>query len=137
MRLSQLSLPIALSLFACTGDEPAAASLVGTWAPQSAQLGGQDFPVVNFQGANLQLTADTYEFAGDKGSYFLVNTSTPARLDIAGKEGPNAGRTIQAIYELSGDQLTVCYQLGVGERPTAFASPADSMVFLVRYQRVP
>jgi uncharacterized protein (TIGR03067 family) len=137
MRSALLSIPIALSLFACSGDEPVAASLVGAWAPQSAQLGGAELPIATFQGANLNLTADTYEFAGDKGSYVLVNTSTPTRIDILGKEGPNAGRTIQAIYELKDDQLAVCYQLGTGARPTTFESPAGTQVFLVRYQRVP
>ena len=137
MRPILLAVPIAFSLFACSGDEPAAAALAGTWAPQSAQLGGQDFPIIGFQGANLLLTADTYEFAGDTGTYTLIGTAKPAQLDIHGQVGPNAGRTIPCIYELDGDELNACYQLGEGERPRAFESPADSMVFLVHYHRVP
>jgi len=57
-------------------------------------------------------------------------------MDIHGREGPHAGRTIQAIYELAGEQLTICYQLGSGERPTEFKSARGSQVLLVRYQRV-
>jgi len=57
-------------------------------------------------------------------------------MDIRGREGPNAGRTIQAIYELAGEQLTVCYQLGSGERPSEFKSAKGSQVLLVRYLRV-
>lgn len=137
IRRTLLALPFVISLFACSGDQPAAALLTGTWAPQSAQLGGLDMPIAAFQGSNLNLTTDGYEFAGDKGTYTLVTTTKPAQLDILGQEGPNAGRTIQAIYELSGDHLTVCYQLGAGPRPTAFESPADTQVFLVHYQGVP
>lgn len=137
MRPILLSLSIALALFACSGDQSAASSLIGTWAPQSAQLGGAELPIAAFGGSNLNLTADTYEFAGDKGTYSLIGTAKPAQLDILGQDGPNAGRTIPAIYELAGDQLTVCYQLGEGARPTTFESPAGTQVFLVRYQRVP
>jgi uncharacterized protein (TIGR03067 family) len=111
-------------------------TLAGQWAPQSAELGGQVFPVATFGGATLLLTADTYEFAGDKGTYATVSTSPPAGMDIRGREGPNAGRTIQAIYRLAGDALTVCYQLGPGARPSDFTSAGGSQVLLVRYQRI-
>ena len=76
--------------------------------PVSAELGGQTFPVANFGGAILRLTTDTYEFAGDKGTYSVLSKGSPARMDIRGREGPNAGRTIPAIYALAGGQLTVC-----------------------------
>jgi uncharacterized protein (TIGR03067 family) len=127
-----LVLPVAFALAACSRH-----SLAGQWAPQSAELGGQAFPVANFAGATLRLTADTYEFAGDKGSFALVSTSAPAKMDIRGREGPNAGRTILAIYELAGDQLTICYQLGPGARPTDFNSASGPQVLLVHYKRVP
>jgi uncharacterized protein (TIGR03067 family) len=106
------------------------------WVPESAQLSGQAFPIATFAGATLRLTADAYEFGGDKGAISLHPTGSPAQMDITGREGPNAGRTIQAIYELVGDQLTVCYQLGQGVRPTEFTSPPGSQVLLVRYRRV-
>jgi uncharacterized protein (TIGR03067 family) len=122
---------VVLALAACSR-----ATLAGRWAPQSAELGGQAFPVANFGGATLQLTMDSYEFAGDKGTYAVLSTNPPATMDVRGREGPNAGRTIQAIYELAGDQLTVCYQLGAGERPREFRSAAGPQVLLVRYTRV-
>jgi len=56
---------------------------------------------------------------------------------IHGEVGPNAGRTIPAIFELSGDRLTVCYQLGKGERPAAFDSKLGPQVLLIHYKRVP
>ena len=128
---------LAFALAACSSASTTRPTLTGKWAPQSAELGGQVFQVENFRGATLQLTMDTYEFAGDKGTYSVLSTRPPAKMDIRGREGPNAGRTIQSIYELSGDQLTVCYQLGSGERPIDFTSAKGSQVFLVRYKRVP
>lgn len=131
-RVLGLGVLAVLSLAACA-PRP---SLAGEWAPASAELGGQDFPVATFQGANLKLTANTYDFAGDKGTYAVLPGSRPAPMDIRGQEGPNAGRTIQAIYQLSGDQLTICYQLGTGERPAEFKTPKGSQVLLVHYRRV-
>jgi uncharacterized protein (TIGR03067 family) len=126
----------ALAFAACTSTRTPDPTLAGQWEPENAELGGKVFPVANFGGANLQLSMDTYEFAGDKGTYAVLPTSSPARMDIHGLEGPNAGRTIQTIYKLTGEQLTVCYQLGSGERPGEFKSATGSKVLLVRYKRV-
>jgi uncharacterized protein (TIGR03067 family) len=136
IRRPLLGLLVAVVLAACSSARTAPPTLAGNWAPLSAELGGQVFPVANFAGATLRLTTDTYEFAGDKGTYAVVSTSPPAKMDIHGQVGPNAGRTIQAIYELTGDQLTVCYQLGAGERPGEFQSTNGSQVLLIRYKRV-
>lgn len=131
-RVLGLGLVAVLALAGCSSG----ASLAGDWTPASAELGGRDFPVANFLGGRLRLTANTYEFAGDKGTYAVLAAGRPASMDIRGQEGPNAGRTIQAIYEISGDQLTICYQLGTGERPAEFKSPAGSQVLLIHYRRV-
>jgi uncharacterized protein (TIGR03067 family) len=137
MRRLLLGLPIALAVAACASTPTPRPTLAGRWTPLSAELGGRAFPVANFGGATLQLTKDTYEFAGDKGTYTVLSTRPPATMDIRGQEGPNAGHTIQAIYELAGERLTICYQLGSGERPTAFSSAQGPQVLLVHYQRVP
>jgi uncharacterized protein (TIGR03067 family) len=127
----------ALVLTACAHTPPGGARLDGRWAPTRAELGGQDFPIANFGGATLRLAADTYTFGGDSGTYAVVPAASPAQMDIHGAVGPNAGRTIPAIFMLIGDQLTVCYQLGPGERPTELASPKGSQILLVSYRRVP
>ena len=113
----------------------AAPSLAGQWAPESAELGGHPFPVASFGGATLLLTSDGYEFADDRGTYTALGGAPPAAMDIHGHDGPNAGRTIPARYVLDGDRLTICYQLGPGDRPVALASPAGSQVLLVHYVR--
>jgi uncharacterized protein (TIGR03067 family) len=114
----------------------AAPTLVGNWTPVSAELGGQDFPVANFAGATLHLTDSTYEFAGDTGTYAVLSVKEPAKMDIHGQSGPNAGRTIPAIFEVSAEQLTIGYQLGAGERPTEFASAKGEQILIVNYTRV-
>ena len=129
-----------LVIAGCAGAPPRIAApptLAGEWEPVVAELGGKDFPVAGFQGVMLRLTADTYEFGSDRGSYTLPPGDAPAPIDVRGIDGPNAGRTIPAIYEFAGDKLTIAYQLGSGPRPATFQSPIGSRVLLVRYRRIP
>src|SRR5262249_6436256 len=111
--------------------------LAGTWVPQKAEAGGREFPVSEFDGAVLKLTADSYDFGGDKGTYTLPPHGDPRQMDILCESGPNGGRTIQAIYTPGADPLVSCYQLGKGERPTKSEPPAGSGVLLVHYRRKP
>ncbi|HEY2346129.1 MAG TPA: TIGR03067 domain-containing protein [Xanthomonadaceae bacterium] len=116
-------------------DVPAGAALVGQWTPVSAEMGGKDFPVANFGGASLNLSEHGYEFAGDRGNYVVLSEGSPSRMDIHGEQGPNAGRLIPTLYEISGDTLTICYQLGPGVRPHDFNSAQGPQILLVRYRR--
>ncbi len=136
MNLKILSgLVLALTLAGCSGAPPAP-TLSGRWTPVSAELGGQPYPITNFGGAALQLTMDGYDFANDKGTYVVLTRRPPAQMDIRGQQGPNAGRTIPAIFDLTRDDLTICYQLGAGPRPADFTSPKGTQILLIHYKRV-
>jgi uncharacterized protein (TIGR03067 family) len=125
-----------LALVACAGNQITGPTLAGDWTPMSAQLGGAEFPLASVQGQVLKLTSETYEFAGDKGTYKVWVGGAPARMDITGVSGPNAGRTIPAIYSFDGDLLTIAYQLAPGaERPRELTSPAGTQILLIRYKR--
>ena len=127
-----------LALAACAGNQITGPTLAGNWTPVSAQLGGAEFPLASVQGQVLKLTSETYEFAGDKGTYKVWVGGAPARMDITGVSGPNAGRTIPAIYSFDGDVLTIAYQLAPGgERPRELTSPAGTQILLIRYKRAP
>lgn len=119
---------------------PVAAGLDGTWLPLTAQLGGQPFPEAVLATMKLVLAGDTYTvFVGgnpDKGKVTKLPDTTPPALDITGVEGPNAGRSIPAIFHAHGDTLEICYNLGGAERPRAFATTAGTQEFLVVYRRV-
>ena len=56
-------------------------------------------------------------------------------MDIVGESGPNAGRTMLAIYELRGDELTVCYDLERPERPANLIRTATSRGLRITYAR--
>lgn len=125
-----------LALFASCASAPSpAAQLPGTWEPVKASLGGKELPNAFFQGGKLVLTATTYEFSGDEGTWSVVPGGPPLRMDIVGTKGPNQGRTMHSIFQIAGDDLTICYQLGPGERPQAFTTTEGTKEFLVHYRR--
>jgi uncharacterized protein (TIGR03067 family) len=73
--------------------------------------------------------------APDKGSLKIDAEKSPKWMDIIGSEGPNKGKSILAIYEINGDTLRICYDLGGTARPTEFKTKPDSKLFLATYKK--
>ena len=55
--------------------------------------------------------------------------------DIERGDGPNAGKTLQAIYQLDGDTMKVCYAPAGQDRPTAFDTKDKPGYALIVYKR--
>lgn len=116
--------------------------LDGNWKPTEAVMGGQPFPPPIVAAMSLTVSGGGTAYRVQVGPQLDVGTirlddgTSPAGMDITGVEGPNAGRTIPAIYELQGDTLRICYDLSCTARPSAFGSAAGTMHFLVTYGRV-
>ena len=72
----------------------------------------------------------------DKGTVSVDATKTPKQMTIKGTEGPNKGKTLLAIYELSGDELQVCYDLSGKEFPKAFKTEAGQLLMYAVYKKV-
>jgi uncharacterized protein (TIGR03067 family) len=96
--------------------------LEGAWVPIDARLGARRLPVGELRVRYLLLECGGYGIIDrsnhvvDGGGY-RVNEAA-ATLDLVGHAGPCAGRTLLAIYALHGDELTVCYDLEGGTRPS-------------------
>ncbi len=73
----------------------------------------------------------------DRGHYHLDEKRSPPAMDIVGEIGPHAGRTMLAIYELRGDELTVCYDLERPERPSNLAQQRGQPKLRITYTRAP
>ena len=125
------------------------ATLSGTWEMVRAELAGADAPDMLALRVELELTADTYivRFAGqvaDRGTYALACPEPVERVESAergaraltltGAVGPNKGRTIPCIFQLTGDRLRVCYGLD-GTAPTVFATAPGTEHYLATYRR--
>jgi uncharacterized protein (TIGR03067 family) len=135
-----------LTVVACLGvlavskaDEKDSKALNGTWLPQSGEFGGNKFPDEVLKTIKLEIKDGVYTVtvgnAVDKGTAKIDASKKPKEMDIAGTDGPNKGKMFPAIYELDGDTLKICYDLGGKDRPKAFKSESGTMTFLATYKR--
>ena len=114
-------------------------SLEGVWVAAEAELAGVKLPVESLKNWKLTLKTDQYQFENgkeaDQGTWSLDNSKTPQAMDIIGTEGPNKGKTILAICQVSKEGMKICYDLGGKSRPTEFLTKPGTPLFLVNYQR--
>lgn len=138
LRNLSVALLIVLTMGADNRKEDSA-TMNGTWLPSSAELAGNPFPEAVLKTMKLEIKDNKYVVtvgeAVDKGTTKVDPAAKPKTVDITGTEGPNKGKTILAIYELSGDAFKVCYDLSGKSRPTEFKTKPDTQLFLVEYKR--
>jgi uncharacterized protein (TIGR03067 family) len=144
------SLPVlaaGLLLAATARAEDAAAKelekLQGTWSTVSAKLNGEALPDGLVTDLKFVVQKDKVAVKGDaqilrefaQGTLKLDPSTTPKALDFKVGKGDRKGDVIEGIYQLKGDELTVCARLVGKERPAKFESPADSNVVLIVVKR--
>jgi uncharacterized protein (TIGR03067 family) len=115
------------------------AALDGVWAIVKAELAGEEMPELVAKKIEVELSGGAYvvRFDGqatDRGSYRLGATDVHHGMILVGVEGPNAGRTIPAIYQLAGDRLRICYGLD-GIAPGNFSTAPGGQLYLATYRR--
>ncbi len=110
-------------------------ALAGTWEAVEDELGGKPLPPEVVRAGKLILSASEYQVGNDIGTVEIDPTAKPTTITFNGIKGPNEGKTIPAIYELSGDVLCICYDLTGQKRPTTFVTKAGTSQLLVRYKK--
>jgi uncharacterized protein (TIGR03067 family) len=121
-------------------DEPDDLKLLaGTWKPKEANLGDNKIEpmvlekaTVIYEGSKYTVTIGDKE---EKGSFILDPKKVPKTMDIFPTSGDNNGKTLLAVYELTGDKLTICYSLTPTVRPENF-SPDSNTLLVVNFERV-
>jgi uncharacterized protein (TIGR03067 family) len=109
--------------------------------PVSANVAGKDLVVNELRVKYLVLDSGGYSIIDrsnhivDSGEYLIDDAASPQTMDIVGREGPNAGRTMLAIYQLEADRLTVCYDLDGKERPSDMQPRDDRLLLSITYTR--
>jgi uncharacterized protein (TIGR03067 family) len=148
----KLALSWAVLTIVCTGstvraDEGAgndAKKMEGTWKPTAAELAGKPLPDNVLKTMKLVLADGRYRVTyeepappapPDEGTVKLDATRSPRAMDIVGTRGPNQGKTILAIYELTSTTLRICYDLSGKSRPKEFKTGPGSQLFFVEYKR--
>ena len=103
--------------------------LSGTWLLSSGVVDGQPVPEDIRKKTRLVTTRDKFTVStgtqtgtSEEGTFTIDPTKTPKTWDYTITEGPEKGLLTLGIYELKGDELTLCYVEGGDKaRPTEFA----------------
>jgi len=115
--------------------------LEGAWVPVGATVSGAALEVSELRVRYLLFESGHYRIIDrsnrvvDSGDYRTGSDAAAAQLDIVGRTGMGAGRTLRAIYELQGDALTVCYDLEGDARPESMRAEAGQLLLRIAYTR--
>jgi uncharacterized protein (TIGR03067 family) len=98
---------------------------------------GQPVPVMGGTRLVIRPGRLTYNPETSPYAYALTidTTKTPPTYDIKGIGGGAPGAVFAGIYRVEGDTLTLCYNSGSHNRPTAFDGPGKG-TFIEHYKRV-
>ena len=118
-------------------DDKDAGKLEGTYTIVSGERGGEKIPAERIQGAMLTITADKLT-ATDKdkkeffaATYTLDRTAKPYRIMMVATT-PKAGEKAAGVIQVSGDTVTICYNLPGGTPPTEFKTQDRQQCFVLK-----
>jgi uncharacterized protein (TIGR03067 family) len=115
--------------------------LEGAWVPVAASVSGKELLVAELRVKFLVLEGHDYNIIDrsnqvvDRGEYLVNDSAKPWTIDIVGRDGPNAGRSMLALFDLKDDRLTVCYNLDGTNRPAHMEAQEDQLLLSITYQR--
>jgi uncharacterized protein (TIGR03067 family) len=110
------------------------ANLNGTWIPVKQEIGGQALPAASYAKETLTLIDTLYTVMAESADKGTVKYNGD-KLDIYGKDGPNAGKHFTALYKLENGQLTVCYNLKGDSYPDGFVTAGKPLYFLSVFKK--
>jgi uncharacterized protein (TIGR03067 family) len=114
-------------------------AMQGAWRPSSGESAGKALTFESLKPIRLVIVDDKYTVTTgeipDHGTLKIDATKNPKTMDIVSIDGANKGKKFLAIYELSGDTLKICYDLGGKNRPKDFKTAPGSQLFFATYRR--
>ncbi len=129
--------------FVHADDKPADAKsetdkLQGSWEITSAQMAGKE-PEGD---EGDQIKKNKMVFTGNKVKlkheveYTIDPSTKPKQIDLKVDDGPENERgTWKGIYELKGDELTLCFAMPNRDRPGEFVSKEGELIMLMKLKR--
>jgi uncharacterized protein (TIGR03067 family) len=146
MRVHGLMLVAVASLIAA--DEPKKddaqkdlKKLQGTWTIVAVEVNGEKMSDEDSKnvGTKMTLKGDKYSIEGGErnhtGTFKVHPDKKPKAMDCMPDAGDLKGKTIQAIYEIKGDKVKICYDISCKTRPEEFATKDKEGYVLIEYQR--
>jgi uncharacterized protein (TIGR03067 family) len=118
--------------------------LQGVWKATSVVYNGETLSEDDEGKIKLTIKGDVGSIEAKKsikGEYGKIKLSldestTPRCMDVSVQVGGQKGITLEAIYKLDGDKLTICTKVLGMDRPAKFASPGGESVALIVLERV-
>jgi uncharacterized protein (TIGR03067 family) len=112
----------------------------GTWRAVSFLTDGKPSTEEQLKNISLTVKGSQYEFRNgtfsERGQYRFDLAKMPRQLDIVVGEGKDKGKVYLVIYEIKGDQLSICLEKENKRRPGEFNGAAGTGCVLERWQRV-
>jgi uncharacterized protein (TIGR03067 family) len=108
--------------------------LNGTWIPVKQEMNGTPLPKTAFEKQKLIIKDSSYTVIAeglDQGTISYKGN----KMDIYGKEGPNAGMHFTAIYKYENTELTICYNLSGNSYPEKFETKSSKSFFLSVFKK--
>ncbi len=116
-------------------------SFNGVWVVESVEMNATPIPAEVLTGITMTYDNGSYIYESPdtnaKGSYTVDFSKKPYTMDVVEKEGPNSGKSILGIVELTANGWRACYAMQGGDRPTRFATADGSGHLLAAYKRKP
>ncbi len=109
--------------------------LQGTWKITALEMNGAPMPSIMLNNAKIVIDGMRFSALGMgavySGQMSLDTKVKPKRFSVKfDGDGPESGRTNNAIYELDGDAWRICVHVGGGPTPTAFKTqPGDGCAY--------
>ncbi|WP_164100523.1 TIGR03067 domain-containing protein [Candidatus Laterigemmans baculatus] len=146
------SATVALSLHSVANkplapEEPGAPAtdpqLAGIWLMESGVNQGQPIPKEQIRGSRMIVRADSISVV-DKDeaelyrcTYDYNPSAKPTAITMTSTMPDREESKVLGIYKVSEKELTLCYALPGGERPTAFKSTKEGKTMLFKFKRPP
>lgn len=112
----------------------------GTWKYTSLEQDGRPVPEAQYREARLTIKGDQFTFTlgadTSHGTFEVDPAQKPKAIDVTFTDGPDKGKTIRGVYELTGDTYKACLGSKENDRPKELASKAGTGHVLAVLKRV-
>jgi uncharacterized protein (TIGR03067 family) len=116
-------------------------AIKGSWVATSYIKDTKPAPEADLKGMKLTIAGDQVTFTKGKDNrkttYKLDPTQKPKTVDIVMIDGPDKGKTLQGIYEITGDDLKICLAVLDKPRPKEFAAKPETILETWKREKAP